>query len=151
MNAEPHLGFPIASPGRRLGAALIDLLLPLGVISLVGWIAVFALMFNRNAESIMRMVLTVPAVVFAVIQLVFLTKGQSIGKAMLGLQVVGENGEAVPFVKLLVVRVLVAQVLPGMLLPFLWMIIDGAFALRDDRRALHDHLAKTYVVKTRLG
>ena len=84
------------------------------------------------------------------------TRGQTVGKALLGLQVVDvKTGKVAAFWKLIFIRgwffaclyLPIGYAYVGWLamLPFL----DGAFAFRGDRRCLHDLLCSTQVVRYR--
>lgn len=82
------------------------------------------------------------------IQGYFLHKhGQSIGKKLLGIQVVDYNsGEKTGVVRAFVLRSLVF-ILPTLYLMPLFSIVDYLFSLGKKKQTLHDKLAKTKVVK----
>lgn len=74
-----------------------------------------------------------------------ITRGQTIGKKLLGIRIVTFDTEANPgFVKVFLLRI-VANAIIGFL-P-LYGIVDILFIFRDDRRCIHDLLAGTKVVK----
>ena len=82
------------------------------------------------------------------------SRGQTLGKLMTKIQIVSANsGEVAPFWKLIVIR---AWFFALLYLPLgysfvglfaLVPVIDHAFALRSDRRCLHDLLCGTRVVQ----
>jgi uncharacterized RDD family membrane protein YckC len=86
----------------------------------------------------------------AIYQLVILsTRGQSIGKRILGIRIVTyDDGRNPRGVKTIVLR----GVLPGLisnipLIGAIFGIVNICFIFRDDRRRLHDLIAGTQVVK----
>lgn len=97
-------------------------------------------------QTILSFILGV--IVFVVLHGYFLaTKGQTIGKAVVGTKIVNELGDKPPFGRLLGLRYLV----PGLVysvpcIGSLIAVINVLFIFREDRRCLHDHLAGTYVV-----
>ena len=85
-------------------------------------------------------------IVIAIIQIVLLTQnGQTIGKKLLGVKIVmhdtGKNGGFVP-------NVLLRAFVNGLLsaIPF-YKLVDVLFIFREDKRCVHDLIAKTSVVK----
>jgi uncharacterized RDD family membrane protein YckC len=140
---------PIADPGARLAAVLIDVLLPFAPQLLA--LAVGALVGSGTmvrAGSWLGGGLTV---LFFVIDLVLLQRfGQSVGKRVMGLRIVRTSGERASLGRLFWLR----TVLPGAIgvVP----VIGWAFGLADtlaifssDRRTLHDRMADTIVVDLR--
>jgi uncharacterized RDD family membrane protein YckC/DNA-directed RNA polymerase subunit RPC12/RpoP len=75
------------------------------------------------------------------VQVYFLAKNKSIGKALLGIAIYRPNGERVGLFRILVMRELVTYLLGG--IPILdWVTIFG-----DERRCLHDRIADTIVLE----
>jgi uncharacterized RDD family membrane protein YckC len=77
------------------------------------------------------------------------TRGQSVGKLMLGIQIVGMDGKLLPLAKIVFVRFLPIQALSQIPVPGLQglaALVDALMIFRPDRRCLHDHLAGTRVI-----
>lgn len=75
------------------------------------------------------------------------TRGQSIGKWLFGLRVVGFNGMRAPSWILILWRPAVTAFLLQLpLLGVVAVLVDALFCLRGDRRCLHDWLTETQVV-----
>jgi uncharacterized RDD family membrane protein YckC len=140
---------PIADPGARLAAVLIDTLLPFApqLLALFAGALLGSGTIVR-AGSWLGGGLTV---LFFVIDLVLLHRfGQSIGKRVMGLRIVRTSGERASLGRLFWLR----TVLPGAIgvVP----VIGWAFGLADtlaifstDRQTLHDRIADTIVVDLR--
>lgn len=122
----------LASPAKRLGAHVIDMILPfcllLGVGGM-GWIS--------NSAGIVGL-LTLAYIVWAII---LFSHGTTPGKNMLGMDVVDEDGRPATFWRMLL-REWVGKFISGVVfgLGYLWILID------KDRQGWHDKLASTYVV-----
>ena len=88
---------------------------------------------------------------FLAIQGVFLHRyGQTIGKRLLKIAMVdAETHEKVPLPQLFVLRYLIWDVPAFLYSPVNWVIrvVDLCFALRKNRRTLHDMTANTIVIK----
>ncbi|MCX6954258.1 MAG: RDD family protein [Verrucomicrobia bacterium] len=88
--------------------------------------------------------------VLAVVQLwMLVTRGQTIGKRVLGIRIVSFEDETNPgFVKVFLLRGLVPAIIGAV--PYLGMfftLTDICFIFRDDRRCIHDIIAGTKVIK----
>ncbi len=86
----------------------------------------------------------------AIVQIVLISiRGQSLGKMMLGIQIVRYVDEENPgFLRAIVLRAFV----PGLIgsIPYIGMLfslLDALFIFRADKRCLHDHIADTKVVE----
>lgn len=134
----------MASPLRRLGAALIDaawVFVPVFVLALTPgpdqarlalfWVLFSAALVTNIAMSALR--------------------SQTVGKALLGIQVINhETGARAEFWRIVALR----NLAPGLLgaLPFvgtLFSLCDNLSVLREDRRAFRDLIAGTAVVRIR--
>ena len=76
------------------------------------------------------------------------TRGQSIGKAIVGIQIVGLDGRRVSLAQIIFRRYLpiqLASLIPGV--GSVLTLLDTVWIFREDRRCIHDHLAGTMVVK----
>lgn len=135
-------GRPLAAPGTRLLAQIIDGLCGLPVVAL--------LIFGIAGES-------PPVAILAVLgflgllayQLVLLAReGQTIGKRVLKIRIVDvENGGNPGFGRSFGIRGFLNGVISAVpYLGTLYALADVLFIFREDRRCLHDHLAKTIVV-----
>ncbi len=89
---------------------------------------------------------------FALVQGYLLQRyGQTIGKRLLGLAIVTLDGQKPEFTTLLVNRYL-SQMVMGVIPSLgMWLrLLDVCMIFRDDRRCLHDHLARTRVIDLRI-
>lgn len=140
----------LASRGARLAAAVLDaivaaaLILPL--MFAVGAFDSIAAM--GTAATIALNVLSL-AVFTAVHGYLLATRGQTIGKSVLGIKIVGLDGRLLSLPALIGKRyapVTFTNILPvfGPLLP----LIDVLFIFSGNRRCVHDLIAGTKVVKT---
>lgn len=152
----------LASRGKRLGAYLIDSIVPviLGIILLTA-VSVLAYVprmisgygyndfgydnygYAHTAGSIALLGITVFLyLAYVAIQMVFYAKSKTIGKAILGMQVVSsETGDPVGFWKM-ILREWFAKKASKVIfcIGFIWVLID------DKNRAWHDKIMDTYVV-----
>lgn len=74
--------------------------------------------------------------------------GQTLGKWLFKIRIVDQSsGEIAPFWKLITLRALFFPLLHGAFIGYWYLLLaDAAFALRNDRRCLHDILCGTKVV-----
>ncbi|MBL9179990.1 MAG: RDD family protein [Verrucomicrobiaceae bacterium] len=149
----------LASRGARLGAAIIDTLIILLVITVP---VVIGVVLMGQAEKAGGNDVPVAAVAcFAVAGLatlgllvwnaVWLTKyGQTIAKRMLKIRVVTfPDGQNAGFVKAFLLRAVVNAII-NQFVP-LYGIVDACFIFREDQRCLHDLIADTTVVECEPG
>lgn len=143
---------PLASLGQRFGAAMVDLF--------VGFLAFLPIMFSAqmmdndysqrtgDAPPIhpifwLGMLLLVGLSVYNLVLLT--TKGQTIGKKVLGIRISNYLDDGNPgFVKAVLLRVFVNGLLG--FIPF-YGIVDLCFIFGDERRCIHDLIAGTRVVQ----
>lgn len=166
----PPVAAPIAPAGGLVLAERLTRLAAWFVDNVVGFIAClpgFMLMGmsvvqsiatgNRDLESVDSgrlalggVALMIGVLVLLIIQIWMLTtRGQSIGKRVLGIRIVRFADETNPG---FVGAVLLRSILPGIIgivpyLGFIFTIVDYCFIFRDDRRCIHDLIAGTKVVK----
>ena len=148
MSAE----LPLAGRGRRFAATLIDLVLvPLLAIllMLVTGVLEHAEDWSAGAMPVMRM-LGLAVASYVILNLWPLwARGQTAGKAILGIRIVSaKTGEKAPLWRL---------VLRGLFFPTLYLIVspytaivplaDQAFIFAKQRRCLHDLICGTSVVR----
>ena len=171
-----ELGVEIASPWLRMGAYIINLLMPM--ILLIS-MAILAPMSVRSKSLEMFLFLGVKwiCIFYIIWQLVWMSKyGQSIGKRLLKIRVIKRDGSRAGFVKIVLLREVLFNIVLGLAvkwattivsifivndLPRLDMIILSnmvasvvwvvcvimLFQPKRDRRTLQDLLAGTVVVK----
>lgn len=154
--------YPLAGLGARLGATVMD-----GVIGLVAVVPIFiGLGMMENVSSVeehyapaaspspmamgMMVLGGVLILALAIWQIVLLsTKGQTLGKKILGIRIVKFDTETNPgFVQ----AVLMRSLLPGLigsvpLIGGVFSLVDVCFIFREDRRCIHDLMANTKVVE----
>ncbi len=157
----------LASRGKRLGAYCLDLIVP-AIVSIIfisiaaaGIAAAATYSYNYGydygygygnnygynagatggfvAATLIGIILLIA---YIVVEIVLFTKSQTIGKAILGLQVVSsENGEPIGFWKMLFREWFVKRASSSVLcLGYIWILID------DKNRGWHDKILDTYVV-----
>lgn len=123
----------LASPGKRLGAYCLDVFIPLMV---VWWALIGAALF----DEIMPLIVVL-AVLYAVWSLILFAKGATVGKKLLGMRVVKEDGEPAGFFTMLI-REWIGKSISGfvLFLGYLWILFD------QENQGWHDKLMSTYVV-----
>ena len=131
----------LAGKGTRLGAIILDTILVL-----VPYAFLILGVVNKDLLAVAWVLAGLGWLAVVIVQIYFLTKvGQSIGKRCLDIRIVrvdtGGNGG-------FVTNVLLRGVVNGLLsiIP-LYGLIDALFIFRDDRRCIHDLIAKTRVVR----
>lgn len=129
-----YMGFWI-----RVAAALIDVILISVVASVAGFI-LSGLVGDTGATLIMVIIGWIYHVAFIA------AKGQTIGKMIVGVQVVNQEG-SIPGFGAVLLREIVGKFLSGLalLLGYLWVGWD------KEKRGWHDHIGGTYVVRKRRG
>ncbi len=76
--------------------------------------------------------------------------GQSLGKRIVGLRIVGTDGRAVGASRILLMRTYLPWLLVAVpYLGLLWLLLDHLALFGMDRRAVHDLLADTQVIRVR--
>jgi len=125
----------------RLIAAFVDsflLVLPAGLL---------AIDYSDSADLSRRFIISAIVVsILLIAQAVMLSKsGQTIGKRLLSIRIIGiEGGEIGGFARLVLLRSGVNGLLS--IIP-LYALLDALLIFREDRRCLHDLIAKTRVIK----
>ena len=139
----------LAGRGTRLGAALLDLL-ALGICLLPGF-AVFGIGANDDTTiTIGTIVCVLGFIALATVQIVWLTtRGQTIGKRILGIRIVKYADNSRPgFLHAFVYRAMLPGIIANIpLLGLLFSVVDVCFIFSEERRCLHDLFASTKVVK----
>ena len=139
---NPEIG-RLASPGRRLGAYFLDLLVPLVALFLVlvvaGAGAATGTEGGAGLGAVLGFLLFVAYVIWA---FVLFARGTTPGKQFLGMRVVKEDGQNAGFFTMLI-REWIGKAISGLIfaLGFLWILFD------QDNQGWHDKLMSTYVVQ----
>jgi uncharacterized RDD family membrane protein YckC len=143
----------LAGRGRRLAATLIDVVLvPVVAILLMLVTGVLEHAENWTPEAMpyLRMILLGVAS-YALLNLYLLwTRGQTVGKAALGIAIVdARTGAGVPIWRLFIRGLFFPTLYMIVLVPYIALIpvIDQALIFRKDRRCAHDWVCRTAVVR----
>ena len=158
--AEPRL----AERGTRLGASMIDglVMLLLFAPAMVAGMALGdlggtadatppAILAWAEAHPVVSQIIWGIAgllVFFAVNGYWLHTRGQSVGKRLLGIRIVRSTGERATLSRIIFARYLPTQavgVVP--VIGMLYALINIPFIFRDSRQCLHDRIADTIVIK----
>jgi len=123
----------LASPGKRLGAFVLDVSIP-----------VFALILMLGVAGVSRSLGFgfLLFVAYAIWAIRLFAKGTTPGKKLLSMRVIKEGGEGAGF-GLMLVREVIGKAISGLIfcLGYLWILFDR------DRQGWHDKLVSTYVVE----
>ena len=132
---DPSIG-RLASPGKRLGAYVLDIAVPSVVVMIV------MMMGAAGGDSGIGFIIgAVLLLAYAVYALMLFAQGTTPGKKMLGMRVVKEDGSTAGFLTMLL-REWVGKFISAMIfyLGFLWILFDR------DKQGWHDKLTSTYVI-----
>lgn len=152
----------LASPGKRLGAFVLDSIVPVVVVVLVLMFAgsVGAILRHRprnpfsefdidegtvpdfGVETLVPLLVAIGLLlIYAVSVLVLFSKGTTPGKKSLGMRVVKEDGRRAGFWTMLMREIIGKTISTAyLLLGFLWIFLDR------EHQGWHDKLMRTYVV-----
>jgi uncharacterized RDD family membrane protein YckC len=156
-SAQGWAGQPLASWGSRAGAAVLDgLILLVPFVLLVVIVVVVAL--SSDAGGILTGI--VSFLLYLVLLLLYAPllmarsgarNGQTLGKQMLGIRVVRNNGQPMDFAWSALREVVVKGLAVGIassIIPLLPWLLDVCWPLWDgENRALHDMAVQTHVVR----
>jgi uncharacterized RDD family membrane protein YckC len=151
------LSFEMSSVGRRFGAFFIDLIIKWTYVFVIS--AVFSIDFNINTTLLTFLIFT-PFLLYSFL-LEWLNKGQSIGKLLLGIRVIGIDGNppsvsqcAIRWMFLLVDAYLFAlftfvnPLFAGLM--FFSPLVGALFiAIGKNQQRLGDIAAQTYIVRAK--
>ena len=146
--AEPRL----AERGTRLGASMIDGLVMLLLFApAIADAASPAILLWAEAHPVVdRIIWGIAGLMgfFAVNGYWLHTRGQSVGKRLLGIRIVRSTGERATLSRIIFARYVPTQAV-GMVpvIGMLYALIDILFIFGDSRQCLHDRIADTIVVK----
>jgi uncharacterized RDD family membrane protein YckC len=147
---QPWVGAPLAGWWSRVGAYILDSIFT----SIISWVGVGLIYGGSEALGVFLMLAGL-VVAFFYYPLTMMREGvrngQSLGKQLLGIRVVRDDGQAVGFgwalLRQFVVMYLLFAVVGGFLFGLPWLI-DVLWPLWDrENRALHDMIVKSHVVK----
>jgi uncharacterized RDD family membrane protein YckC len=140
----------LAGRGRRLGAVLIDGAIGFALIGLAAWLSPWN-PWTAAAQGAVRGLLLNAAFGFAGFLVIhgwlLVNRGQTVGKALLGLRILNKDGSRATALQLFVMRYGVGTFV--MVIPFvgnIYALVDALFIFRASRRCLHDLIAGTIVV-----
>ena len=150
LDDDPRSG-ELASRWTRLWAALIDALINMAyAIPLAFAFGTMQLAMKGQTPSFgtTLMLAGLGFLCFIAIHGYLLhTKGQTVGKSLLGIRIVSTSDQPVPLAQLLLRRYLpisVVAIIP--VVGGILTVIDVLFIFRDDKRCIHDLIADTKVV-----
>jgi uncharacterized RDD family membrane protein YckC len=146
-------GNELAGRGRRLVAALLDL----AIVGLVAFIIMWPLGLFEHEQAYERTQLLIRLFLLLGGSYVLVNgwwlhkRGQTVGKRIMGLQIVNfDNGRLLPFWRLLL-RALVPLAMLTQPLLMLLAVIDVLFIFGAQRRCLHDRLVGSKVQRVAPG
>ena len=143
---------PLAGRGVRLAAVIIDTLILLvlwWLVSLVSpWNIYSPAMANAGFMSLLGLGL-VGLLMFALVNGYLLaTRGQTVGKLLLGIRVTRSDGSPASFWRLVGLRFGIGGVISVVpIVGMVYALVDALMIFRANRRTLHDLIADTIVVK----
>ncbi|QSS98797.1 RDD family protein [Pontibacillus sp. ALD_SL1] len=123
--------------GVRLLANLIDGIIVGVILSFITFL--FYGDFYKEDYNITDLLSTLYLIIVPVIW-----KGYVIGKRLMNVRIVKKNGENVTIITM-ILRVIVAGLLYGFTLGIAFIVSAIMVAVREDKRAIHDFIAGTYV------
>jgi uncharacterized RDD family membrane protein YckC len=156
MNNEQHAmaAAPLASLENRFFGAFIDGVLQTLIFAPILFISgdiSEMIKGNINTSMINWDWFAYSVIIFLVLQGYFLvTRGQSIGKMIVGTRIVDEEGKIPSALKIVGLRHLAIMVINQV--PYaggLFSLVDVLFIFRKDRRCIHDMIAQTIVIDTK--
>lgn len=139
----------LAGRGARLGAYLIDWILVGAVAGVIGYMAGLMERLMRQDTTAMLWFAAIGLVVYGIINgRLLATRGQTVGKKLVGVQIVdAPTRQIVPVWKSFGLRIVVIQAITSVpLVGAIFGLLDVLFIFGERRRCLHDLLAGTIVV-----
>ena len=157
----------LASRSKRFGAGVIDAVIPfVAYLAFVCILAANGLKYSpyddfgygygygygydfgynygsslSGASAAVIVFISLLLIAYVVVEFVFYAKGKSIGKAILGLQVVSStNGKPFTFWRMMFREIIVKQASGVLMLGFIWILVD------EKNRGWHDKILDSYVV-----
>jgi uncharacterized RDD family membrane protein YckC len=138
---NPSIG-RLASPLKRLGAQILALLICALAFALTGFVLLTDTSDREEMNKVRDIAAVVPLIAIFAWEIFCWMQGSSIGKMLIGMRVVKENGMTAGF-STMAVREVIGKLISSSLfsLGFIWILID------PDYQAWHDKLTRTYVVE----
>jgi len=137
--------------GARLGAAVIDVAIAIAAAWLVGRLTSLPLPALTLAAIASQIVVNLAigfALFVAIHGYLLATRGQTIGKMLVGLRIVRSDGESASFGRLVGLRYAIGSVIGVIpVIGVLYVLVDCLLIFRESRQCLHDNIADTIVVK----
>ena len=159
-NTDDVVGYDLATPGARLGARTVDTLIGLAVYVTVFLIviAVNDINFDVDGTDIdipdgaALTLQYLPIALWGIYEIALTrTRGQTVGKMVMKIKVVGTNGDDPPQRNAVIFRwavlVVPMTLVPNIIGLVISLIIGIWFAWDGSRQGLHDKAASTYVVR----
>lgn len=125
---------------RRLGASLLDALI-IGVP-----LAIILYLINLNSQN--NLVSNVVTTLYSVLLPAFWS-GYTVGKRIVGIRIVKVNGEEVGLGTMLLRVIVGMSLIYGITLGIAAIVSAFMVVFREDKRAIHDLIAGTYVTSNR--
>lgn len=141
----------LATRSRRFAGSMIDGAIILGILGLIAWLTPWN-PFAPKDEALTSVQL-LPALVGFVCFLLFhgyllVTRGQTIGKALLGMRIVRTDGSPASVGRLLGLRYgigSIAGIIP--VVAQIYSLVDCLLIFRKSHQCLHDQIADTVVIR----
>jgi uncharacterized RDD family membrane protein YckC len=143
----------LAGRGARLGGAIIDGVILLGLWWLVSVVTPWNIFSPQMAEAGFMALIGIQLLGLLLFTIVngylLMTRGQTVGKLLLGMRIVRPDGSAASPGRVIGLRYGVGWLLSAVpVVGMVYALVDCLMILRADRRCLHDMIANTIVVKT---
>ncbi len=153
---DPSQPYPLASPWRRLGAAIVDSLIMMVIAVPVMWLTGY---FGRTTQMAIEGRSWTPEVllwavfglgVMVAVNWNHLARGQTIGKGILQLRIVRKDGSPADRTHIILKRLLPVQIAAQVpIIGSLAVLVDSLCVFRAGRNTLHDDIADTKVIDLR--
>jgi uncharacterized RDD family membrane protein YckC len=142
----------LAGRGARLGGAIIDGLILLGLWWLVSVATPWNIFSPKMAEAGFLALIGMQLLgllLFAIVNgYLLMSRGQTVGKKLLGMRIVRPDGSAATPGRIIGLRYAVGWLLSALpVVGMVYALVDCLMIFRADRRCLHDLIADTIVVK----
>lgn len=137
-----------ATRTARLLAALVDMAVVLAIVVPVQWLSGVNIMRAQPWPDTLLWTLFAVVITLLINGRLLATRAQTVGKKLMGIEVVTLDGARASFWRIFVWRMLVVDVLtmiPGVGQGF--ALVDCLLIFGKERRCLHDYLGKTRVVR----
>ena len=189
VNSDKEIEIILASPWARILAYLLNTFITsfVCILSVIGFILVYGddviqilkqiqnkqiMTYNLSIFITFCIYLFIPLLILTIIQFLWMSKyGQSIGKRIMNIKVIGENGQNPGFIGTVLIREILFNLIINIILLILSLLfvrilqmneeffkfsfgyitpiacLIMLFITNNNRRTLQDYLAKTLVIK----